>query len=1025
MAHEDEAQVLSSDSTFDPYPYLATLNDAQRTAVTYPPDAPLQVLAGPGSGKTKVLTARVAYLIHHFKLDPSEVVAVTFTNKAALEMKKRLNALLGELAASKLVLGTFHATCVKYLRKYGKLIGLNNNFSIIDQDDAKKLVAGFLKPIAQGLKEAHTPLKPDQVLSEISNAKAKAESPAGMKLRAEALAGNGQILMVMADLYEQYEKALKELGSLDFDDLLVYGLRLLEKEKRVISSVRHVLVDEFQDTNTTQYNLMKAFAKRGHVTIVGDPDQSIYSWRAADIENLHHMKRDYPDTEEVHLEQNYRSTGAILDASLAIVSQDKKRIKKGLYTAFGAGVPVTLKQTPNGFAEADYIADEIHRLRAQSGNMLSFDDFAILLRYNALSRVLETCLQKAQIPTRLVGGHKFFERLEVKDILAYLQLIDNPQYYPAFVRVINVPKRGIGEKSLQAILERAKAKGITAMEMAERIADGDVPSDLSVPQRKNLVEFVRVIRVIRVQAKNGAAVTSLIENLLEETGYEAHLKRTQADFDSRWENVKELISYAVLVGKEQEASGVLAPTSSQKPATPNGVSQHAQTSSTRGTKRKATGEASEVIDLEYEETETEAATLPATEVVDDDEDLSATPLRAFLEASMLATDAETQDENTVTPRVTICTVHAAKGLEWPVVFVPCAERGVFPFVRSSEEAQINEERRLLYVAMTRAQVVLEITHAEKRMAGKEEIPKELSPFIMDCYKEGEKPIFDFNYPTISKAVRELMSSILGRKAIPEEEVTKIIHAYILGTAGAKRSWEGSSSQGNSWRSQIPGSAAFYHNSHNKEHRAQQYWNSDKDEYALPDMPGMPQSNGVSLSQPAVPGFVSASQLRSQMPVSATQVPVMKASERMRAVQYTQPIFAGSQRAWNESAPQPFSFGTPADMSISTTASKPSSSFQTATNLTANKAIMQNIGLPPPISALSNTPPKINGPAQPGLNTLQTSFSSSLASLKSLGMPDVKPSIPNPATTGVPRSGTPLRRLGMGRPGLYGDKKPKF
>lgn len=188
---------------------------------------------------------------------------------------------------------------------------------------------------------------------------------------------------------------------------------------------------------------------------------------------------------------------------------------------------------------------------------------------------------------------------------------------------------------------------------------------------------------------------------------------------------------------------------------------------------------------------------------------------------------------------------------------------------------------------------------------------------------------------------------------------------------------------------------------------------------------MPQSAGVSLSQPAVPGFVSASQLRSQMPVSATQVPVMKASERMRAVQYTQPIFAGSQRAWNESAPQPFSFGTPADMSISTTASKPSSSFQTAQNFTANKAILQNIGLPPPISALTNTTPKISGPAQPGLNTLQTSFSSSLASLKSLGMPDVKPSILNPATTGVPRSGTPLRRLGMGRPAPYGDKKPKF
>ncbi|KAJ9105527.1 hypothetical protein QFC21_001898 [Naganishia friedmannii] len=948
----------------NPYPYLDTLNERQKT----------------GMYSTDV--------------------------DAALEMKKRLNVLLGEPGANKLVLGTFHSTCVKYLRRYGKSIGLNNNFSIMDYDDAKKMMANFIKPIAQALKEVHIALKADQVLSEISNAKAKGETPGGMRARAEALESGGQILSVMADLYEEYEKGLRAAGSLDFDDLLGYGLKLLKQERHILKSVKHVLVDEFQDTNTTQYELMKLFAKEGNVTIVGDPDQAIYGWRAADIENLQHMKKDYPNTVEVHLEQNYRSTGAILAASLAIVTQGKwkkkqsykKRIQKGLYTAFGSGVPVTLKQTSNGFNEAEYIADEIKRLIAHTGNLLTFDDFAILLRYNALSRILETTLQKHSIPTRLVGGHKFFERLEVKDVLGYLQLINNPQYHPAFIRVINVPKRSIGEKTLQGILDRAKTKGLSAMDMAERIADGEDSYYLSIPQnsRKNLVQFVDVIRKLRVQAKNGTRVPELIESLLEETGYEAYLRRTHADFDTRWENVKELasthmpISYSVTISQEQEGKNGTSVSASQgapreSTHTAEDVSGSAAATASsnqdpRGKKRKATGEASsEAIDLEYAEEEeviTPAADVPTADEVDDSEDIEGTPLRVFLEASMLATDAQAQDENAVIP---------------------------------------------------------ELTFADKRMAGKQEIPKELSPFVAACREDAKKSMFEPEYPVITWQDRELIASVICRKPVPEKKAAEIIHAHIVSMPSGKRSWELPWASDSNWRA---GGAAFYHNSHNKEHRAQQYWDSERDEYRLPDMeqgsmgsasqtPGAP-----SASQPASVGFVSASQFRSQASVPATQpVPpaALKASEKMRLAAYSQPIFAGSQRAANETAPQPFAFGKPADMSIPVASAGSPSSFRTAQSTQVNNAILKNIGLPPPITALtSSSPPTHTGFVPAGLNSFQTFSSSSLASLKNLGLPDVKPALlATPPKAAGPRPGQPIRRLGMGRPAPYGSTKPAF
>ncbi|WRT65721.1 uncharacterized protein IL334_002669 [Kwoniella shivajii] len=536
------------------YPYLTSLNAAQLKAVTSPPEIPLQILAGPGSGKTRVLTSRVAHLVQYHDYRPYEIVAVTFTNKASSEMKKRLQVLLGAKQADALVLGTFHATCAKYLRRYGQLIELLNNFIIADAEDCKKIMSTLLKSRKDSLEDSRMALKEGVVLSEISKAKAKEESPDQMAMRAAQDPGTStNTLAIIAELYAEYEATLREANSLDFDDLLVFGLRLFRSAPRVLESCRHILVDEFQDTNITQYELMKCFAKaHGGVSVVGDPDQSIYGWRSAEVENLNKMTNDFPGVEAIYLEENYRSTGSILSAAHAIVSQDRARIQKNLFTSHPRSTPVTLKVFSTPVIEASFIAWEIKRLIAYSGGTLNYGDFAILLRYNALSRVIESALQKDSIPNRIVGGHKFFERMEVKDLLAYLQLADNPGFTPAFVRVVNTPKRSIGDKSISDLLNTAKSMKISPMELSERIIDGEpLPAGLKAGIKKNLGSFVGAVRKLRRAAEKGSSVGDLIRLIIEKTGYEEYLRASQQDFDSRWENVQELISYSVIVSEEQ------------------------------------------------------------------------------------------------------------------------------------------------------------------------------------------------------------------------------------------------------------------------------------------------------------------------------------------------------------------------------------------------------------------------------------------------------------------------------------------
>ncbi|KIK45214.1 hypothetical protein CY34DRAFT_78359 [Suillus luteus UH-Slu-Lm8-n1] len=692
-----------------------------RTGVTHRPDSPLQILAGPGSGKTKVLTSRIAYMILHHGMDPSSICAVTFTNKAANEMRARLVKLVGKDSVNKVKLGTFHAICALFLRKYGTSVGLDGNFTICDSDESKRIVTKLLKPYSDFLASNDIQVNAATLCSLISRAKSKGETPEDVIPRkgsrhisskaTSSKSTNEDFQRVFAEIYRDYEKTLRKNNSLDFDDLLLFGVRLFSQHPRYAAWCQHILVDEFQDTNAVQYELMCCIAAASRcVTVVGDPDQSIYGWRSADITNLGKMRNDFANVAQIMLEQNYRSAGSILATSLAIISQDTSRIAKTLHTDHPLGPLPMLSSFPTEHDEAAFIAWEINRMIAQSGGMLGFGDFAVLLRFNAISRTIENALRKEGIPNRMLGGHQFFERAEIKDILAYLQLVDNPHFEPAFSRAINNPSRGIGDKSLGEILSRAQTLGISPLTLVERIHDSIIP-DLKPSVKRKVQSFVNVIRSLRSSATDGMEPAQLIAKLLERIDYQEHLKKSQPDWDTRWENVQELISFA----------------------------------------SDATADASNVP------------------VVDGDESsLQDTPLRRFLQASMLSSAGDQSNEND-NEKVSIATCHAAKGLEWPVVFVPAVEHGTFPFYRSDD---IHEERqafqRLLYVACTRAQTSLYLTHTSNRKVAGVSKSRDLSEFISKiCSKH--PPLFSDMPHTHSIQDLRLVARILDRGSrMPDE-----------------------------------------------------------------------------------------------------------------------------------------------------------------------------------------------------------------------------------------------------------------
>lgn len=743
--------------------YLQCLNPAQVRAVRHPHDIPLQILAGPGSGKTKVLTSRIAYLILHEHVQPSSICAVTFTNKAAREMKERLTKVIGKAKVDEVKMGTFHALCALFLRRYPTRVGIKSNFTVCDADESKKILKKLLGSYKDYLEERNITLDVRSVTSIISKAKSRGESWRALAVRStstiELASQTGHDLnRIIAELYEAYEKYLRENNSLDFDDLLVYGVELFSRNKEVIAWCTHVLVDEFQDTNTLQYELMRHIASVSRcVTIVGDPDQSIYGWRSAEVANLAKMRIDFPSTVQILLEENYRSTASILRACMSIVAQDHSRIQKTLHTSHPDGCCPVLQCFPSEQDEAACIAREIKRLSASSGGMLGWEDFVILLRMNSLSRSLESALRKEGIPCRVLKGQKFFERLEIKDLLAYLQVVDNPDFVPAFERVINVPPRGIGDKTLGEILRTAQGRRLSPVALVEHIYDSKIP-DIKPSIKRKVGSFVRTVRELRLAAQKGRMPADIIRKLISLTEYEDHLKKTQPDSDARWENVMELMSFA------SEVQTDLVPYALEDLSSGSGPETDKDWDDMPNETEAAQFNADGLIELKHS----------AAEGPGNREALSeSNPLRLFLQASQLSGDSGDGGEGGEKEKVTISTCHSAKGLEWPVVFIPAVEEGTFPFALSED---LNEERRLLYVACTRAQNLLYLSHCNKRLVAGRQIDRKLSAFVASVIEEAPDTFTDeppeLSYPDLAQ-----MAAVLGREAPNKAAVREKLAAF--------------------------------------------------------------------------------------------------------------------------------------------------------------------------------------------------------------------------------------------------------
>jgi len=636
--------------------YLNDLNPVQREAVEHR-DGPLLILAGAGSGKTRVLTYRIAHLLTQ-GVEPWQILAITFTNKAAQEMRERVTALIGNEARGMWVM-TFHAACVRILRQdINCLPGYDRNFVIYDTTDQQALIKACLKEA--NLDEKKFP--PRAVGAAISDAKNKLLSPQEYAARAD-----DYFEQVVAQIYESYQKKLKANNAVDFDDLIMLTVWLLRDNPQVLEyyqeRFRYILVDEYQDTNHAQYVLINLLARRyRNLCVVGDDDQSIYKFRGADITNILEFERDYPDAKVLKLEQNYRSTKSILAAANAVVRHNRGRKEKVLWTENPEGEKLGYYLADTEQDEARYVSQVIQDLRAEEGRRYS--DFAVLYRTNAQSRVFEERFMKDGIPYRIFSGLKFYERMEIKDILAYLQVLYNPADRVSFARILNVPRRGLGQTTLERVIQYAEEQG---MPILEAILEAEYIPDLQPRAKKTLLAFAQLMQELREMARE-ATVTELVEEILDRTGYmESLLAENTPEAGARIENLREFLS----VTAEFDAKLANAET----------------------TQALADGES-------YSEEGSDVVTV--------------SPLAAFLEQVALVSEVDklNPDEDAVV----LMTLHSAKGLEFPVVFMVGMEEGIFPSSRSLLDPQeLEEERRLCYVGITRARERLYITHALQRM----------------------------------------------------------------------------------------------------------------------------------------------------------------------------------------------------------------------------------------------------------------------------------------------------------------------
>ena len=610
---------------------LKGLNDKQYEAVVNT-EGPCLVIAGAGSGKTKVLTHKIAYLIGEKQVKPWNILAITFTNKAANEMKERIGNLVGDVAAD-IWMGTFHSICVRILRRFIDRIGFDSSFIIFDTSDQRTLVKACIKSI--GLDDKM--FTDRSVLSEISNAKNEMLEPDQYTVRANGDFRKEKIALV----YEMYQKRLKENNAIDFDDIINYTIKILMENPDILEyysdKFHYVLVDEYQDTNKAQFTLVTMLAsKNGNITVVGDNDQGIYSFRGADISNILNFERDFPGTKIIKLEQNYRCTGNILKAANAVIKNNEVTYKKELWTENEVGNLPAVYSAKNEYDEGTYIAQQIEHLRREE--YYKYSDFAILYRMNTQSRAIEEILRRESIPYKIIGGLKFYERKEIKDIISYLRLIQNPSDNLSLKRIINEPKRGIGKTSLDKIEELSINSGVPMYEIIKNAEQYGLNRVFL-----NSREFVNAIEELRAK-KEDIKISDLIKETLKKSGYTQALENENTiEAENRIENLDEFLTVAI-------------------------------------------------------EFEDESA----------DNKLS-----DFLEGITLSSDIDNMEEAEET--VTLMTLHSAKGLEFPVVFLVGMEEGIFPGYKSiGEPKELEEERRLCYVGITRAKEHLFLTCSKQR-----------------------------------------------------------------------------------------------------------------------------------------------------------------------------------------------------------------------------------------------------------------------------------------------------------------------
>ena len=632
-----------------------SLNDKQKEAVFYS-DGPLLILAGAGSGKTRVLTHRVAYLIHEKNVNPYNIMAITFTNKAAREMRDRINRLIGH-GAEAVWVSTFHSACVRILRRYIDRIGYNNNFTIYDSDDQKTAIKAACKKLQVDTKF----IKERAIMSAISMAKNNMITPEEYRNSADDIRTK-----MISKVYEEYQSRLKKNNALDFDDLLVKTIELFKSDKEVLMAyqdrLQYIMVDEYQDTNRVQFEFIKLLAdKYKNICVVGDDDQSIYKFRGADISNILNFEQIFTGTKVIKLEQNYRSTKNVLEAANQVIAHNYSRKQKTLWTEREAGDLVEFRQLDNEYHEAEFIVNSIKDLIDE--NRYDYKDIACLYRTNAQSRVIEEALLKENIPYKIIGGQNFYQRKEIKDLIAYLKTISNGDDDFAVRRIINVPKRGIGATTIEKVQKYADDNN---MSFYQALEDKKCRISLGSRAEGKVNSFVYFIQRMKAELEYDS-ISDLMENILSETGYEDELKMEDTDeANARLENINEFFNKIV----------------------------------------------------DYEDKCKEAG--------------KENNLDEFLEEIALVADIDNFDENE--NYVVLMTVHSAKGLEFPKVFLCGMEDGLFPSkmtLLSDDKSEIEEERRLCYVAITRAMDSITMTSAKRRMMRGDLYIMKVSRFITE------------------------------------------------------------------------------------------------------------------------------------------------------------------------------------------------------------------------------------------------------------------------------------------------------